>query len=66
MSHKLRAAATPCCRPLQVEQLNAGVDLASIVEKMEIIEPQDIQLIRFLGSGGCVGGSSSRVARGEE
>jgi hypothetical protein len=35
-----------------VEQLNAGVDLAAIVEKMEIIEPQDIQLIRFLGSGG--------------
>ncbi|PRW58530.1 alternative oxidase [Chlorella sorokiniana] len=29
-----------------------SVDLASLVEKMEVIRPDDVQLVRFLGSGG--------------
>ena len=29
-----------------------GFDLASLVEKLEIIEPDGITVVRFLGSGG--------------
>ena len=35
-----------------MRRLRSSVDLAAIVEKMEVIEPKDITLIRFLGSGG--------------
>ena len=38
-----------CC---QVARLRPSIDLAAIVEKMEIIDAVDITLVRFLGSGG--------------
>ena len=45
--------AGPCWpRPGQVLHLRPSVDLAAIVEKMEIIDAADVSLVRFLGSGG--------------
>lgn len=54
--------ASPSPRPISshpwqagVPQLRPSIDLAGIVEKMEVIDAASITLVRFLGSGGWVG-----------
>ena len=45
------ARPAPACT--QAGSRGGGVDLKALIDKMEIIDPADIQLLRFLGSGGC-------------